>query len=92
MNAVLIAAIGIIGGAYLTSLIVDERSPILHDRLIVAGIGALIGLISVAVIAGGWHLALMTFAMLNGINPETMPSQSSPVECTLLVGGGNAPD
>lgn len=27
-----------------------------------------------------------------GIKPETMPSQSSPVEYTLLVGGGNAPD
>ncbi|AZM96102.1 hypothetical protein [Vreelandella venusta] len=91
MNAVLIAAIGIIGGAYITSLIVDERSPILHDRLIVAGIGAFIGLISVAVIACGWHLALMTFAMLDGINPATMPSQSIPAECTLS-GGSHATD
>ncbi len=64
MNAVLIAAIGIIGGAYLTSLIVDERSSILHDRLVTAGIGAFIGLISVAVIAGGWHLALIAFAIV----------------------------
>jgi|GEM_PF-5191477 len=66
MNAVLIAAIGIIGGAYLTSLIVDERSPILPDRLVTAGIGAFIGLISVAVIAGGWHLAALVFAMMEG--------------------------
>ncbi|QPI64433.1 hypothetical protein [Vreelandella venusta] len=66
MNAVLIAAIGIIGGAYITSLIVDERSPILHDRLVTAGIGAFIGLISVAVIAGGWHLTSMVLAMMEG--------------------------
>lgn len=64
MNAVLIAAIGIIGGAYITSLVVGERSPILHDRLVTSGIGAFIGLISVAVIAGGWHLASMAFAII----------------------------
>lgn len=27
-----------------------------------------------------------------GIKPATMPSHNAPVECTLLVGGGNAPD
>jgi len=48
-------------------LFVDERSPILSDRLITAGLGAFIGLIIAVIILGGWHLAALVFAMMEGV-------------------------
>jgi prepilin signal peptidase PulO-like enzyme (type II secretory pathway) len=59
-------AICIVGGALISSLFVDERSPILSDRLITAGLGAFIGLIIAVIILGGWHLAALVFAMMEG--------------------------
>lgn len=53
-----VLTIGIIGGAFIASLFEDNRSPILSDRLIVAGLGALMGLICAVAILIGWHLAV----------------------------------
>ncbi|WP_278369556.1 hypothetical protein [Vreelandella titanicae] len=59
-----VLAIGILSGAFIASLFVDTRSPILSDRLIVASLGAVIGLVSAGSFLIGWHLAAMAFAML----------------------------
>lgn len=54
-------------GAFISSLFVATRSPILSDRLITAGLGAVIGLIIAIVILGGWHLAALVFAKVEGV-------------------------
>lgn len=59
-----VLAIGIIGGAFIASLFENKRSPILSDRLIIAGLGALMGLICAGAILGGWQIATLAFAML----------------------------
>lgn len=62
-----VLAIGIVSGALITPLLfVDTRSLILSDRLIVAGLGALMGLFSAVAILVGWQLAALAFAMVEG--------------------------
>lgn len=64
---IILLATGAIVGALISSLFVATRSPILSDRLITAGLGAVIGLIIAIVILGGWHLAALVFAMMEGV-------------------------
>lgn len=61
-----VLSIGTLGGAFIASLFVDKRSPILSDRLIVAGLGAVMGLLCAVAIVVGWLLAGMAFAALEG--------------------------
>lgn len=55
---------GTLAGAFVSSLTMDTRSPILYDRLLVAGFGALAGLVSAFAILGGWYFAAAGFALV----------------------------
>lgn len=55
--------LGVIAGAFSATLYMDSRSPILYDRLVVAGLGGLMGLVFMILMLGSVH-----FATALGIN------------------------
>lgn len=61
INVLFISALS---GAFISSVLINNRSPILSDRLIVAAIGAVIGLLIAAAILLGWQLNSVAWAMV----------------------------
>lgn len=54
-------------GALISTLLPNARSSLLSDRLIIAGLGALMGLLLAIAILIGWHLVSMMLGMMGGL-------------------------